>query len=260
MKSKLFTVLTVLVLLLTMLIPVSAADAETTEFVPVDRKLPLVVDKADVLTYEEEVLLTERLTGLGDEHKLQVAVVTVDSNEGKSPQAFADDFYDYNGYGYGENDDGLVVVFNTGEVDGNRNLWISTHGTAIELLSDSEINYILDEMITSLLIGEYSSAFDVFVDECAKAVDTSVPLYYIPLSIVIGLIIAFIITKIQASGLNTVRAQHDASDYVGNVELTQKYDNFMYRDVKKTPRPKSNSGSSHTSSSGRSHGGGGKSF
>ena len=232
----------------------------TTEFVPVDRTLSLVEDYADVLTDSEEADLLAKLEALGAANDIEVGVVTVDSYEGKDPQAFADDFYDYNGYGYGENDDGFIVVFNTGEGDGNRNLAISTHGKGIDLLTDMEIDVIIEMMITPIKNGDFAGAFDNFVSECENAVDTSVSLLAIPLAIAIGFGLAFLIVKIQASKLKTVVQKADAADYVGNVVLTYQNDQFMYRNVTSSPKAKSDSSSTHTSSSGRTHGGGNKSF
>lgn len=232
----------------------------TTEFVPVDRTLSLVEDYADVLTDSEEADLLAKLEALGTANDIEVGVVTVDSYEGKDPQAFADDFYDYNGYGYGENDDGFIVVFNTGKGDGNRNLAISTHGKGIDLLTDMEIDVIIEMMITPIKNGDFAGAFDNFVSECENAVDTSVSLLAIPLAIAIGFGLAFLIVKLQASKLKTVVQKADAADYVGNVVLTYQNDQFMYRNVTSSPKVKSDSSSTHTSSSGRTHGGGGRSF
>ena len=238
-----------------------ASETEpTTEFVPVDRTLSLVEDYADVLTDSEEADLLAKLEALGTANDIEVGVVTVDSYEGKDPQAFADDFYDYNGYGYGENDDGFIVVFNTGKGDGNRNIAISTHGKGIDLLTDMEIDVIIEMMITPIKNGDFAGAFDNFVSECESAVDTSVSLLAIPLAIAIGFGLAFLIVKIQASKLKTVVQKADAADYVGNVVLTYQNDQFMYRNVIRSPKVKSESSSTHTSSSGRTHGGGNKSF
>ena len=232
----------------------------TTEFVPVDRTLSLVEDYADVLTDSEEAELLAKLEALGAANDIEVGVITVDSNEGKTPQAFADDFYDYNGYGYGENDDGFIVVFNTGEGDGNRNLWISTHGKGIDLLTDMEIDVIIEMMITPIKDGDFAGAFNTFVEESESAIDESISLLAIPLAIAIGFGLAFLIVKIQASKLKTVVQKADAADYVGNVVLTYQNDQFMFRNVTSSPKVKSDSSSTHTSSSGRTHGGGGRSF
>ena len=240
----------------------TAADTTVpvTEFVPVDRTLSLVEDYADVLTDSEEAELIAKLEALGSEYDIEIGAITVDSYEGKDPQDFADDFYDYNGYGYGSNDDGLIVVFNTGEGDGNRNLAISTHGKGIELLTDLEIDRIIEMMINPIKNGDFAGAFDNFVVECESAFDESISIIWIPISILAGFGLAYLIVKIQASKLKTVRAQADASDYVNNVILTYQDDRFMYRNVTRTPKAKSSSSSTHTSSSGRTHGGGNKSF
>ena len=101
---------------------------------------------------------------------------------------------------------------------------------------------------------------DNFVSECENAVDTSVSLLAIPLAIAIGFGLAFLIVKIQASKLKTVVQKADAADYVGNVVLTYQNDQFMYRNVTSSPKVKSDSSSTHASASGRTHGGGNKSF
>ena len=241
--------------------PTEAPTEQTTEFVPTDRTLPLVVDNADVLIDSEEADLTAKLEALGSEYDIEIGAVTVDSYEGKDPQNFADDFYDYNGYGYGENDDGIIVVFNTGEGDGNRNIAISTHGTGIDLLTDNEISLIIEMMIGPVKNGDFAGAFDNFVLECENAIDPSISIIWIPVSILIGFGLAFLIVKLQASKLKTVVQKADAADYVGNVMLTSQYDNFMYKNVTSSPKAESSSGgSTHTSSSGRTHGGGNKSF
>ena len=243
-------------------VSVTEATEPTTEFVPSDRTLGLVEDYADVLTDSEEAELLAKLEALGSEYAIEIGAVTVDSYEGKDPQDFADDFYDYNGYGYGENDDGIIVVFNTGEGDGNRNISISTHGTGIDYLTDNEISLIIETMINPVKNGDFAGAFDNFVVECENAIDPSISIIWIPVSILIGFGLAYLLVMIQASKLKTVRAQVSAADYVGNVMLTSQYDNFLYRNVRSTPKAKSSSsgGSTHTSSSGRTHGGGNKSF
>ena len=109
----------------------SDVTESVTEFVPVDRTLDLVEDYADVLTNSEEAVLIAKLEALGSAYDIEIGAITVDSYEGKDPQDFADDFYDYNGYGYGNNDDGLIVVFNYEIIKGTCKVtifnWINHH-------------------------------------------------------------------------------------------------------------------------------------
>ncbi len=241
-----------------------ATTEPATEFVPTDRTLPLVVDNADVLTDAEETDFTAKLEALGDKYNMDAAILTVDSYGGKTDRAYADDYFIEMGYGRGENKDGFLFVFNTGKEDGTRNVYLATHGSAIEYITDFEIDVIFEMMIPKLTNGEYAEAFETFINEADNAIDPSTPVYVYPASILIGFAIAFIIVKIQASKLKTVRKQADAASYVANVQLTYQYDNFMYRDVskvKKSSDSSSSGGSStHTSSSGDTFGGKGRNF
>ena len=241
-----------------------AVTEPTTKFVPTDRTLPLVVDNADVLTDAEESDFIVKLEALGDKYNMDAAILTVDSYGGKTDRAYADDYFIEMGYGRGENKDGFLLVFNTGKEDGTRNVYLATHGSAIEYITDLEIDVIFEMMIPKLTNGEYAQAFETFINEADNAIDPSTPVYVYPASILIGFAIAFIIVKIQASKLKTVRKQADAASYVANVQLTYQSDNFMYSDVskvKKSSDSSSSGGSStHTSSSGDTFGGKGRNF
>lgn len=228
-----------------------------------DRTLSLVEDNADLLTADEEASLEERLNAFSEEFEMEIAVVTINDLEGKSARDYAVDFYDYNGYGYGQNDDGLLALYYDGAV-GEREIYISTHGTAISKITDADIDYITDVMVMYLSDGDYAWAFDAFVDEVTDVVKVSVSIIWIPLSLIIGIVIVFIILKIMASANKSVIRKVDAKDYVrsGSMVVTGSYDNFLFNNVTRVARPKNTSSgsSTHTSSSGRTHGGGGKKF
>lgn len=234
---------------------------------PQERLLPLVVDQANLLSDSEEKVLTERLEAISDRFVLDLAVVTVTDFGGKTPEAFADDFYDYNGYGRGEDADGALIVYKPGAA-GQRRLQISTCGKAIDALTDAKIDSILNGIKDYFINEDYIGGFNAFADQCDDAFEIefnpSVSPFWIPICLIIGFVIAFAITKIRTNSLKSVRKKVDASDYATGVAVTDRSDVFLYRNVSKTPIPKdtgSGGGSStHTSSSGRSHGGGGASF
>ena len=234
---------------------------------PQERLLPLVVDQADLLSDEEEKQLVARLEEISDRFVLDLAVVTVTDFGGKTPEAFADDFYDYNGYGRGEDADGALIVYKPGAA-GQRRLQISTCGKAINALTDAKIDSILNGIKDYFINEDYIGGFNAFADQCDDAFEIefnpSVSPFWIPICLIIGFVIAFAITKIRTNSLKSVRKKVDASDYATGVAVTDRSDVFLYRNVSKTPIPKdtgSGGGSStHTSSSGRSHGGGGASF
>ncbi len=246
----------------------TAVPEETTEFVKTERLLPLVVDNADILTDEEEAYFLERCQTFTDEYKCEIAIVTITDTEGKTVQEYADDFYDYNGYGYGENKDGLLCVYLDGE-EGKRNATLTTSGTAQMNIGDDEIEDILLAIAGSAKFGEFKDAFDWYIDLSEEAVKPVPPLFWLLICLAVGMVIGLIITNSMASKNYSVHKKVTAADYVreGTLMITGRNDVFKNTRVNVTPKPKSNSGNSsgsngstHTSSSGRSHGGGSISF
>lgn len=255
----------VLIMLLALLITLSFAVPAFAE------SMPRLVDQADLLSAAEESNLLSKLDTISNRQGMDVIVVTTDTLDGKSPMAYADDFYDYNGYA----EDGILLLVSMEDSD----WWISTAGYGITAFTDAEIEYLGDLFVPYLSDGDYVAAFETYADHCDEFItqaksgnpyDThNLPkepfdfLTTLVICFVMGLVIAFIVTAVMKGQLKSVRAQAGASGYVknGSMNVTHRQDLFLYRDVKRTPKPKESSGSrTHTSSSGRSHGGGGGKF
>lgn len=239
------------------------------------RLQPRLMDYADILTDSEEYELTEKLDEISERQQFDVVIVTVNDTDGKSITAYADDYFDYNGFGYGSSYDGCVLVVDMG----GRDWWISTSGYGITALTDAGIEYIGEQIEGDLSNAFYYDAFTTYADLCDDFVseaesgspyDTgNLPkegynwFMGIAVSVIIGFVIALIITLIMKGKLKSVRFQPGAKDYMvpGSMNVTASRDIFLYRNVSRRAKPKESSGSStHTSSSGRSHGGGGGSF
>ncbi len=234
-----------------------------------DPDAPRLADDADILSEAEEALLLESMTVLSDKYKTDVIIVTTLSTGGKSNRDYADDFYDYGGYGLGAGYDGILLLVNFGS---GRGWYISTYGSAIGDFSDSDIEKIGDNIKTYLSDGEYFSAFDKYLDlieyplsGSALPRKASELFLYVGVCFVIGLATAFVSTSVMRSKMNPVKcsAAADSSVVNGSFNLTGAGDYFLYKTVAKTARPKptsSKGSSTHRSSSGRSHGGGGGKF
>ncbi len=82
--------------------------------------------------------LTAKLGEISSRQKLDVVIVTENGLGGKSIRDFADDYFDYNGYGYGKGKDGILLLV---DMD-SRNYWMSTRGYAIDVFTDARIDYI----------------------------------------------------------------------------------------------------------------------
>ena len=234
--------------------------------------MPRLVDQADLLTDAQEASLLSKLDTISDAREMDVVIVTTDTLNGKTPMAYADDFYDYSGYG----EDGVLLLVSTEDGD----WWISTSGDGETAFTVAGVEYLGKQFQPALSDGDYIGAFNTFADDCdefitqAKSGDPydthNLPkepfnvLMNLGICLVIGLIIGAVSTAVMKGKLKTVHAKAGAADYMkqGSLNVTLRQDLFLYRDVKRTEKPKSNgSGSgSHTSSSGRSHGGGGGKF
>ncbi|HIZ44903.1 MAG TPA: TPM domain-containing protein [Firmicutes bacterium] len=248
-----------------------------------------VYDGAELLTAAEEEELQTLLTQQAQEARQDLIVVTVSDNEGKSAQAYADDFYDTHGFGYEqENGSGVLLLL---DMDG-REIYISTAGTAIEEYTDGEIEDTLDVLVPLMQDGAYMEVCRTFAGEavrCLTGGDTAQNGAYdagsdrfteydaggektnwlgragiclLGAAVISGIIVFFI-----ARGRKS-RMTAGSGTYLknGRIDIRQSSDRFTHTTVvvRQIPKDNGSSGgghsSSHVSSGGRSHGGGGRSF
>lgn len=275
MKKKLGAILMVLALCMAMAVP-ALAEPEDEDYgnLPANER---VQDSAKLLSSEERLNLQAKLDEISDRQQLDVVVVTTDSLDDRTAEAYADDMFDYGGYGYGDNRDGVLFLISMEE----REWHISTRGYGITAFTDAGIQYIGKQMKPDLKAGNYAKAFDTYADLCDEFITKarngnpydvkSLPreplsFKWIPISIVVGVVLAFIVVGMMKSKLKTVRNQAEANDYLkpGSLDVTERRELFLYHTLTRTAKPKdddsSGGSSTHTSSSGATHGGGGGSF
>ena len=257
MTKKILIVLTVMLICLSMFVSASA-------FTRVERTLPLVVDEADVLSQEEESALVARCEAFTAEHEMEIAVVTVTDLQGMRAQDYADDFYDYNGYGYGENDDGILVLFLNGAL-GDRELHITTHGKGDTEFYDTVREEMYVTMKDLIIVEEYNGAFNAFVERAETAIKPYVSPTVLLVCILFGVVGGLVVVT-QITSKNYTVYKRDATHYErsGSLELVNRRDLLVNTHTQRIPKATSNNGgsrsSTHTSSSGRSHGGTGGRF
>lgn len=273
-KKKIWCCLFSLLWMFVLIFPVMASEIPD---IPTERQKPLLVDEAGLLSEEESSILINKLEEISQRQKNEVAVVTVNSLEGKTAEAYADDYYDYNGYGYGENDDGLLLLVSMGE----REWAVTTYGYCHTVaFTDAGLDYISSEFRRKLSSGEYAKAFACFADLCDDFLTQAatgepydvdnmpkgkVSPFWLYTDLVVAFFISFGIVKGKSRNLKSVKKQESAKAYErrGSLSLRRSTDSFVNRIVtQKTIRNEKNSSSgssggssSHISSSGRSHGG-----
>lgn len=257
---------------------------------------PYMIDNADLLSnYEEQHLLTE-IEKLRSEYGYDIIIHTTYDTEGKDIVSYCDDYYDEGDYA----EDGLIFVISMAE----RDYYTSTCGTLVDSLPDYQIDYICASVTPYLSEGSYFSAFEEYLrglnsyfggyesgeispdihygddyyytdDYYTDNYQPSVKGYVIRefILILIAFIIAFVITTIIKSKMNTAVKQRDADNYIvgGSFVLSDQRDAFIGTHTARRAIPKNNNtnhggrvggggGGGHISSGGVRHGGSGGKF
>ena len=246
----------------------SNGDAE----IDVEQK---VYDYASLLTDVEEEIIADKAKVILADYSYDVAVVTTADAEGKSSMEYADDFYDYNGFGFGEGKDGFLLLIDME----NRMVWLSTCGAAIPVLTDAEIQQLTDDIASYLSEADYylgcCYALDTILDTVRADVEMATfggrlrrSARRLPGYILVAAIAGGITVAIMAFRGKTARKARNAAGYLdrGSMRLSVREDRYLRSATTRTRIESSSGGSggggssTHRSSSGRSHGGGGSRF
>ena len=264
---------------------------------------PRVFDQAGLFSETEIIQLEEKIAQCRKSTKMDVVIVSAYADGERSAEEYADDYYDYGGFGAGKKASGVLLLYymdGPGEPGGE--CYISTAGTMINMLTDERIESILDDVYGDLGNRDFAGATEHFLEDVKAYVkegvesgqytydrDTgeivryhSIRLYEVAIAMVIAGILAGSVcldikkryamkqsSREVSNSLQAYRADCAFCFSVAGDKMVNKY-------VRSVPIPRNtssgsggrgHSGSSsagrstiHTSSSGRSHGGGGRRF
>ncbi|MDR2520161.1 MAG: TPM domain-containing protein [Eubacteriaceae bacterium] len=265
-----------------------ASSAFAATFSGFNATLPRVVDNARQLDDSQERELSTKLLAIVEEYKVDLAILTVWDTQGKSDEEYADDYFDFNGYGAGDEGHGALLLVNMG----GRTWHLSTYRNA-ELYFRDSIDSIMAEALPYLSDGDAYQAFNIFAESARSILQAGLdndysdyfgengqpigdgyenaqPNWTDRLPIVFGAsaILSVACVLILRGSMNTARPQPYAGSYIRSESfvLNSSQDIFLYSNVtkvrKQTDEDRSGGGGGgfHTSSSGRSHGGHGGSF
>jgi uncharacterized protein len=279
---KRLSIILLIVLLFLNCLPVLALDTDIK-----------VYDEADLFSDNEEKELQKAAQALAEKTKIDIVIVTILDAEGKTSEAYADDFYDYNGFGIDKDNSGILLLI---DMD-NRNVWISTTGKCIRIFPDDRIDDILDGIVPFLSEAAYADGAKYFLDSAEYYIGQGIPsdqynydrdtgeisqysdtpeykmeqaLRRLPLFVLIGLGIGGGVVGIMAINNKGVKTT-DAGTYLdsNSFNLIDNRDIYIRTAVTKRLIESDSGGSSggggsrsttHSGSSGSSHGGGGRGF
>ena len=264
---------------------------------------PRVFDQAGLFSETEIIQLEEKIAQCRKSTKMDVVIVSAYAGGERSAEEYADDYYDYGGFGVGKKASGVLLLYymdGPGQPGGE--CYISTAGTMINMLTDERIESILDDVYGDLGNRDFAGATEHFLEDVKAYVkegvesgqytydrDTgeivryhSIRLYEVAIAMVIAGILAGSVcldikkryamkqsSREVSNSLQAYRADCAFHFSVAGDKMVNKY-------VRSVPIPRNtssgsggrgHSGSSsagrstiHTSSSGGSHGGGGRRF
>ncbi len=239
--------------------------------------VPHVVDNAGVLTEDARKALDREALALSKRWEFDFVIVTVESLGSARPQAYADDFFDYNGYGYGERFDGILLLVSMEE----RDLAFSTCGYGITAFTDYGQEYMMNHVLEKLGKNDFEGGFKTFLSDGesllkqaknGKPLDVpkqagGFPVISFIVCMGLGFVVAMMPVEDMKKQVKNVASQKAATNYVTGkgLDLSHQSDRFLYSRVTRRQRPKNNTSSSsshssggsrtHVSSSGRTHGG-----
>ena len=241
-----------------------------------------VFDQAELMSDNDIKTLESAIAAMRRQYDMDFVILTSGDAKTDKSQEFADDFYDNNGFGAGEDADGFLFFIDMN----NRVATVSTSGQMIRYLTDARLNTLFDAAYPYLSSGEYGKAAQAALSQVTAFLKNGIPedqynedeyggvsRYQKPMSLTFweiviaaaaGLISALILYfSVRHKYLMKGSAYSYDLNSNASVTITGATDVYLRTAVTRTPKASSSSGgggggrsSTHHTSSGRSHGGG----
>ena len=252
-----------------------------------DADAPRVIDDADLLTEEEIRLLSEQAADLSQKYGMDFVIHTARHPGNMTRQEFSDRFYLYNGYGLGEEYDGILLTIFKRPGYTPPSPCVTASGKGSEKLTETNRSRLCSRCLSRVESGRYYDAANSWLSQTEHMLRTGrAPRsaaswgFSVLGSLLAGLIFGGISLASASSSMNTPKVHSDAGRYLvpGSLHIRTVEDTFLYSNVSKTYSPEekerssssddsSSSGSSSSSfsssysgSSGTTHSGSGRNF
>lgn len=258
--KRFFSCLFLILLVTALILPVNA-----------DFRNPSITDEAGYLVQSELDSLSKELDKVRKKYGFEVAIYTESNMTSSTAEASADDIYDGNGYGAGEDDDGILLYV----CSNPREYHFTVHGKGLKYFNSNGLAYLESKVVPCLSEDDYCGAFEIYIktaDELLEMATDGKPfnekqysvkylIFVIVAALLLPLLAAFIMMNKKLKKMKTAVENDYAANYIkpGSMRINVSRDLFLYSKTTKTEKAKSSS-ETHTSSSGRTHGGRGGSF
>ena len=134
-----------------------------------DETAPRIVDTADLFTEEEEMQMEARLAEIRSELNKDIVVATDVSSYGLDQSIYAADFYDFNGYGIGDQFEGVVLFICMDPND--RGWFVTCTGPETRALYTEQIANQMDDMLYEVWKKDRPTTMPAYVFTWANPTD-----------------------------------------------------------------------------------------
>lgn len=236
---------------------------------------PRIIDNSDLISDEMEEQLTAQIEEIAETYQFDIVLLTEGDLQDKTPREYCDDFYEENGFGYGDTNDGVLFLVSLTE----RDWYIITEGYGDWAVNNYCVDLLEDLIVPYLSDGDYDKAYEKFVnvvESCVKESTINKPYtesnpyrtafdYFKIIGIVaiISIVVGLIFLSVLSSNMKSVKLEPTANRYIllNSFKIYSHSDTFLYSNVTKTAIPKSSgSGGGGGGGGGGSSGGGGGKF
>ena len=220
----------------------------TTSFVVTayaDFQNPAIVDDAGYLMQSELASLSKELDEVREKYGFEVAIYTESDMTSSTAEASADDIYDYQGYGAGENDDGIMLYI----CSDTREYHFTTHGKGLRYFNSNGLAYLERKVLPYLEDDNYYKAFSVYIETTEELLQMATDgkpynekqysMKYlfgvIIVCLIAPLLIAFLMMRKKLKKMKTAVENDYAANYIkpGSMRIDTSRDLFLYMCVLK---------------------------
>ncbi len=215
-----------------------------------------VIDYADKLSSSE----IEELDSFAEKLESAYGITVLFCITEGTGDVTADEFSSGTYGDYTDNENGIILVHD----DWNKTFSVFTSGNADEYFSDAAVDSMIDaydlnesyyggiyacyELAEEYLENGYSGGYVYDGEPLNNDTDTigaseekdGVSIIWLPVSLLIGLLVGFLIINGIASKNKSVKMQENATVYTrpGSMVITGSADNFLYNNVERREKPK----------------------
>ncbi len=226
----------------------------------------MVVDYPDILTDEEEDELNTRAWHLTQKYNCAVYMLITDNCEGYEIAEYNDLLHAELSLGYGEEKSAVILLLAMDD----RQYDLMAHGYGNVVFTDYGKDVMVERFLDDFANDSWYSGFNDYLDTCEEYFELAVNgepydvgsddggeiFLGILIAAAVSCVIAFVVCLIFRAQMKTARKATEAHKYAKQLNITNQYDRFSHRDIRRIynpPQDNNSSGGTTINSSGSSH-------